>query len=182
MQTERTILFLIADTGAGHRSAANAISNAIRIISQQEQCLSRLHTAQCVALSTAEPSEQAEQLLHEVEGADLSHLPPPMYHIEIVDVFREYSRFPLREAAKLYGPAIRYNPKLYGELFHLFDHEERLATASSLATPLILNGLLRLFNTVQPDVIVSVHPLLNYISIRALHELGLSIPFLTVVT
>ena len=33
----RTILFLIADTGAGHRSAANAIRNAITIIAQQEQ-------------------------------------------------------------------------------------------------------------------------------------------------
>ncbi|MBV9020307.1 MAG: glycosyltransferase [Ktedonobacteraceae bacterium] len=182
MQTERTILFLIADTGAGHRSAANAISNAIRIISRQEQCLSHSHTAQFVAISTDEPPEQAEQQLQEVEGAALSHLPPPTYHIEIVDVFRDYSRFPLREATKLYGPAIRLNPRLYGEFYHLFDHEERLATASSLATPLILNGLLRLFSTVQPDVIVSVHPLLNYISIRALHELGLSIPFLTVVT
>ncbi|MBV8822377.1 MAG: glycosyltransferase, partial [Ktedonobacteraceae bacterium] len=182
MQTERTILFLIADTGAGHRSAANAISNAIKIISRQEQCLSHSHTAQFVAISTDEPPEQAEQQLQEVEGAALSHLPPPTYHIEIVDVFRDYSRFPLREATKLYGPAIRLNPRLYGEFYHLFDHEERLATASSLATPLILNGLLRLFSTVQPDVIVSVHPLLNYISIRALHELGLSIPFLTVVT
>ncbi len=34
---ERTILFLIADTGAGHRSAANAIRNAIGIIAQREQ-------------------------------------------------------------------------------------------------------------------------------------------------
>src|ERR1700682_5330563 len=33
----RTILFLIADTGAGHRSAANAIRNAITILAQQEQ-------------------------------------------------------------------------------------------------------------------------------------------------
>ncbi|MBV9688990.1 MAG: glycosyltransferase [Ktedonobacteraceae bacterium] len=182
MQTERTILFLIADTGAGHRSAANAISSAIRIISRQKQCFSCAYTAQFVTVSPAEQSKQAEQVSQEVGDTDLSQLPPPAYHIEIVDVFREYSRFPLREAVRLYGPAIRYNPKLYGEFFHLFDHEERLATASSLATPLILNGLLRLFSTVQPDVIVSVHPLLNYISIRALHELGLSIPFVTVVT
>ena len=39
------------------------------------------------------------------------------YRIEIVDVFEEYSRFPLREAVKLYGPAIRYRPKLYGRIF-----------------------------------------------------------------
>ena len=34
---ERTLLFLIADTGAGHRSAANAIRNALLLISRQEQ-------------------------------------------------------------------------------------------------------------------------------------------------
>src|ERR1700694_1286671 len=95
---QRTILFLIADTGAGHRSAANAIHNAIKLVSQQEQ--EEWHT---------QTSDQSGN-----QGS-----PPPTYHIEIVDVFEEYTRFPLREAVKLYGPTIRYNPKLFGEVFHL---------------------------------------------------------------
>ena len=37
MGPQRTILFLIADTGAGHRSAANAIRNAITFIAQKRQ-------------------------------------------------------------------------------------------------------------------------------------------------
>src|SRR5450759_1683970 len=73
----RTILFLIADTGAGHRSAANAIRNAITILAQQEQ--------------------------------ENRAITSTNYRIEIVDAFEEYGRFPLREAMKLYGPAIRYN-------------------------------------------------------------------------
>nr|HET6901330.1 galactosyldiacylglycerol synthase [Ktedonobacteraceae bacterium] len=93
---ERTILFLIADTGAGHRSAANAIRNAITFISQQEQ--EEWHARQQNAHGDEAVSEPA----------------PVTYRIEIVDVFEEYSRFPLREAVKLYGPAIRYNPKVYG--------------------------------------------------------------------
>lgn len=146
---QRTILFLIADTGAGHRSAANAINNAIKLISQQEQ----------------------------EEGA-----PPITYRVEIVDVFEEYTRFPLREAVKLYGPTIRYNPKLFGEVFHLTNRNETVIRANTLADPLIHNGLLRLITTVQPDVIVSIHPLLNYPTIKALRDLNLGIPFLTVVT
>ena len=92
---ERTILFLIADTGAGHRSAANAIRNAINLISEKEQ-------AEWLACQQ-----------NKTEEAAIVSSAPPTYRIEIVDVFEEYSRFPLREAVKLYGPAIRYNPKIY---------------------------------------------------------------------
>ncbi|GCE19778.1 MGDG synthase family glycosyltransferase [Dictyobacter kobayashii] len=53
---------------------------------------------------------------------------------------------------------------------------------TSLATPLIFNGLLKLFTTIQPDVVVSIHPIINFVTIRALKQLGLKIPFITVVT
>jgi len=160
--SQRTILFLIADTGAGHRSAANAIHNAITLISQhrQEECQARLAGGPDVL----KPQE------------------PDTYRIEIVDVFEDYSRFPLREAVKLYGPAIRYNPKLYGRFFHLSNQPKRVSAVKTVATPLIHNGLLRLITTVQPDVIVSIHPMLNHVTIEALRDLNLPIPFLTVVT
>lgn len=163
---QRTILFLIADTGAGHRSAANAIRNAITLLSQQEQ-------AQWHARDTRGGEE----------GTVVAPMePPPSYRIEIVDVFEEYSRFPLREAMKLYGPTIRYNPRLFGEVFHRSNREETLLAFNSLTSPLMLNGLMRLFTTVKPDVIVSIHPLVNFGTVRALRELGLRIPFITVVT
>lgn len=179
--TQRTILFLIADTGAGHRSAANAISNAIKIIEQKEQEeWAARHDAALVGVGQTTGTQ-----ITEVASASQRESAEPLpvhYRIEIVDVFEEYSRFPLREAVKLYGPTIRYNPKLFGEVFHLSNREETVLAVQKMATPLILNGLLRLFNTVQPDVIVSIHPMLNHVTVRALHELGLNIPFLTVVT
>ena len=146
----RTILFLIADTGAGHRSAANAIRNAISLIAQREQ-----------------------------PAASQAHI---SYRIEIVDAFEEYSRFPLREAMKLYGPTIRYNPRLYGQVYHLSNQAQSVSAVQSMATPLIHKGLLRLISSVQPDVIVSIHPLLNHVTLRALQELPFHIPFITVVT
>jgi 1,2-diacylglycerol 3-beta-galactosyltransferase len=173
--TQRTILFLIADTGAGHRSAANAISNAMRLISQQEQ-------EAWLARRQKDVSADAAALDRDEALAAKNELPPSTYRIEIVDVFEEYSRFPLREAVKLYGPAIRYNPKLYGEVFRRSNREGSVMTISSLTNPLILNGLLRLFTTIQPDIVVSIHPLINFVTIRALRQLGLHIPFITVVT
>ena len=163
---ERTILFLIADTGAGHRSAANAIRNAITLISQKEQ-----------------QAWQAQQQSISVSSTGaLEPAPPSTYRIEIVDVFEEYSRFPLREAVKLYGPAIRYNPKMYGRVFRLSNKYRSLTAVQTVASPLIHNGLLRLITSVQPDVIVSIHPLLNQFTLKALQDLHLHIPFITVVT
>jgi 1,2-diacylglycerol 3-beta-galactosyltransferase len=160
---QRTILFLIADTGAGHRSAANAIRNAVTLITQKEQ-----------GEWMAQPQTVTE--MH------LSTPDPPIYRIEIIDVFEEYSRFPLREAVKLYGPAIRFRPKLYGRVYHLSNKAQRFSAMETVSTPLIRNGLLRLITSVKPDVIVSVHPLLNHITIRALQDLEIHIPFITVVT
>src|SRR5947209_20605948 len=166
------MLFLIADTGAGHRSAANAIRNAITLISQREQ--EAWHaTQQNASITTTGAREQL--------AADVSP-PPPTYRIEIVDVFEEYSRFPLREAVKLYGPAIRYNPKMYGRVYHLSNKQRGVRAVQTVASPLIHNGLLRLITSVQPDIVVSIHPMLNHVTIHALQDLGLHIPFITVVT
>ncbi|HKF38867.1 MAG TPA: glycosyltransferase, partial [Ktedonobacteraceae bacterium] len=160
---QRTILFLIADTGAGHRSAANAIRHAITLIAQKEQ-------------------EEWLQQQQTTAGEQTYKPALPGYRIEIVDVFEEYGRFPLREAAKLYGPAIRYNPKLFGRLFHMSNQAQSISAFQTVASPLLHNGLLRLITSIQPDVIVSIHPLLNHVTIRALQELEFHIPFLTVVT
>ena len=160
---QRTILFLIADTGAGHRSAANAIRNAITFIAQKRQ---------------------EEWLIQEQSGEEeqKSVSAQAGYRIEIVDVFEEYSRFPLREAVKLYGPAIRYRPKLYGRIYQFSNQAQRFSAMKTVSTPLIHNGLLRLIKSVKPDVIVSVHPLLNHVTIRILQDLDVHIPFITVVT
>jgi 1,2-diacylglycerol 3-beta-galactosyltransferase len=106
----------------------------------------------------------------------------PTYRIEIVDAFDEYSHFPLRGFMKLYGPTIRYNPRLYGRAFQLSNRARSVAAVQTVATPLIRHGLLRLITSVRPDVIVSVHPLLNHLTVRALQDLALHIPFITVVT
>ncbi len=164
---ERTILFLIADTGAGHRSAANAIRNAINQVAEKTQT----EWLRCQQNSSGEATAVST-----VAQA------PPTYRIEIVDAFEEYSRFPLREAVKLYGPTIRYNPKMYGRVFHMSNEASGVRAVQSVAFPLIHNGLIRLFTSVRPDIIVSVHPMLNHVTIRALRDLGIHIPFITVVT
>ncbi|HEX8033124.1 MAG TPA: glycosyltransferase [Ktedonobacterales bacterium] len=192
----RTILFLIADTGAGHRSAANAINRALEVIEQEavasatvvatrtaahegrgtHRNSARAHhnhrTSYTPASSSATIQTQpAQQLQHS-----------PMWRTVIVDVFAECSQFPLRNGMFLYGPAIKHSPRLYGQLFRMTNTVERFDAARRIAQPFLRQGLRRLIERTRPDVIVSIHPLLNHVTLQVLRDIGLRIPFLTVVT
>jgi 1,2-diacylglycerol 3-beta-galactosyltransferase len=144
---QRKVLFLIADTGAGHRSAANAIYHAMG------------------------------QLADAASPAPLGD-----WEADIIDVFVECSRFPLRNGVFLYGPAIKYSPRLYGRFFRMTNTTPRYRMAIRLARPFVRQGLIRLFQQTEPDVVVSVHPLLNHITLQVLRDLDVTVPLVTVVT
>src|SRR5579872_4674146 len=144
----RTILFLIADTGAGHRSAANAIIAAMRLLAADE-----------------------------APGAR-----DPVWKAVVVDAFADCCRFPLRNGVFLYGPAIQRSPRLYGHLYHFTNTRTRFDTARRLCQPFLRQGLRRLIERTHPDVIVSIHPLLNHITLQVLRDLRLRVPVVTVVT
>ena len=157
----RTILFLIADTGAGHRSAANAIIRAMAELNPQRR-------RQVPAARGRHPA-----------GADPTY---PAHNVVIVDAFEECSHFPLRNGVFLYGPAIKYSPRLYGQIYRATNSTQRFEAARRICQPFLRQGLRRLIERIQPDVIVSVHPLLNHITLQVLRDIGIRIPVLTVVT
>src|SRR5215469_13633678 len=86
----RTVLFLIAETGAGHYSAAAAIARALRVQYQRE---------------------------HEHEQA--RGRPTQTLDIHIVDAFARCARPALRVAVSCYGSVTQHGPRLYGHAFHL---------------------------------------------------------------
>jgi 1,2-diacylglycerol 3-beta-galactosyltransferase len=147
--TRRTILFLISDTGAGHRSAANAVCKAVRLISARE----------------AAPGHASSDI-----------------NLLVVDAFAECAHLPLRKTVCLYGPVTEHTPRLYGQLFHLTNSNARFETARRLCGPFLRPGLRALIARTRPDVIVSIHPLLNHVTLQVLAEMDLDIPVITVVT
>lgn len=153
----RTVLFLISDTGAGHRSAANAIQAAMRLVEAQTSRSPRASTAR---------------------GA----LHDPNWRVVIVDGFAECANFPLRKGVFLYGPAIKHSPRLYSRLFHMTNTVTRFNAAYRISQPFLRQGITQLLERTRPDVIVSVHPLLNHITLQAMRDIGIRVPFLTVIT
>lgn len=137
----KRVLFLISDTGGGHRSAANAIAAALDEI-------------------------------HE----------PFAYEHRIDDVATQF-KYPLDQLGNAYAAALKYSPAIYGALYHATNGRRRYHILVRLSDPLYRKSLIALYRSYKPDVIVSVHPLLNAPALRARDDADMqSVPFVTVIT
>ncbi len=137
----KRVLFLISDTGGGHRAAANAIAAAL----------------------------------------DEIHEPVGFEH-RIDDVATQF-KFPLTQLGNAYAIALKYAPAVYGALYHATNGRRRYTLLVRLSDPLYRRSLVALYRSYRPDVIVSVHPLLNEPALRARDDAGIrDVPFVTVIT
>lgn len=136
----RRILFLISDSGGGHRAGAEAIAAAL-----------------------AERPD-ADAFEYRIEDALVQ------------------CRFPLSALNTGYHLALKYGPFVYGALYHATNGERRYRTLVESCNSLYRKALLRLMRSYNPDVIVSVHPLLNHVALRVRSELGSRAPIVTVIT
>jgi 1,2-diacylglycerol 3-beta-galactosyltransferase len=131
------ILFLFSDTGGGHRSAAEAIIEALHLRYEDQ-------------ITT-----------------------------EMVDVFKEYAPPPLNRVPDLYPKMVRV-PQAWGLGFHLSDGHRRARFLTASTWPYVRHAILTLIAQHPSDLIVSVHPLANAPTLRALGKQRP--PFITVVT
>ena len=134
-------LFLISDTGGGHRSAANAITAALDEIQE-----------------------------------------PFRWEHRVEDVAAHCS-FPLTQLGLGYSMALRYAPPVYGALYYATNGRRRYKALVRFCEPLYRERLRDLFTSYKPDVIVSVHPLLNHAALRARADAQMNrVPIVTVIT
>jgi 1,2-diacylglycerol 3-beta-galactosyltransferase len=136
----KRVLFLISDTGGGHRSAAQAI------------------------------------------GAALDALPGTTHFAWQIDDIGTHCSFPLSHLGPAYSAALRFAPPIYGALYHATNGRRRFRSLVRICEPLYREQLRDRFIAYGPDVIVSVHPLLNHAALRARMDTKLRAPLITVVT
>jgi 1,2-diacylglycerol 3-beta-galactosyltransferase len=119
------VLFLISDTGGGHRAAANAISAALREI---------------------EP------------GCD----------VRIEDALVKTAAWPTNRSPQIYAWGMKRARWMWGLGFHLLNGPLRARLLGNLGFPGMKRRLRRLIEEHAPDLVVSPHPLLTRIVVRAL--------------
>ncbi len=141
VEGRRPILFLISDTGAGHRRSAQAVAAAWQ----------KVDPGATIRVEDALAGPGAPGLLT---------WSPVTYHY-----------------------LINWAPRLWGHLFHLTDGalQVRLLTRI-LAWIGLERSLERRFREAAPALIVSFHPLLNHLGVRARDRACPGVPFATVVT
>ena len=114
-----------------------------------------------------------------IEAASSLTCPP---RVEMVDVFREHTPFPLNHIHNTYRPVVERSPGLWQAIFRLGNSERRMAQIRSVFTPIVRKGITNLYRHHRPDLVVSVHQLLNHIPCAILRQTMPGIPFATVVT
>ncbi len=114
-------------------------------------------------------------------AAALEEAPHP-YDSRIEDV-AAHCAFPLTQLGLGYSMALRYAPPIYGALYYATNGRRRYRALVRFCEPLYRERLRDLFIEYRPDVIVSVHPLLNHAALRARDDAGMEqIPVVTVIT
>jgi 1,2-diacylglycerol 3-beta-galactosyltransferase len=112
----------------------------------------------------------------------LYHLYGRAVAVSIVDAWANHVAWPVSKLGGSYGWIVNEAIWLW-KAFWLLEHQPELVDAFLKSTyPLVARGLLKLFRTQKPDIIVSVHPLLNLMPLLVLKRAKLDIPFVTVVT
>ena len=107
---------------------------------------------------------------------------PYTYETRIEDV-AAHCAFPLTQLALGYSMALRYAPPIYGALYYATNGRRRYKALVRFCEPLYRERLRDLFVGYQPDVIVSVHPLLNHAALRARDDAHMQhVPVVTVIT
>ena len=107
----------------------------------------------------------------------------PLHLTHRIEDVAAHCTFPLSQLGPAYSAALRFAPPLYGALFHATNGKRRFRSVVRFCEPLYRERLKSLFLEYRPDVIVSVHPLLNHAALRARADAGLMhVPVLTVIT
>lgn len=88
----------------------------------------------------------------------------------------------VRRLASLYSPLIRRSRLAWGAVYHGTNNRPAFTVMRLLFGPGVLGILRARLRETSPDVVVSVHPLLNEIAWRALRSAGTATPLVTVVT
>ncbi|KAH7307855.1 hypothetical protein KP509_22G080200 [Ceratopteris richardii] len=121
-------------------------------------------------------SAEALKSTFELEYGDI-------YEVTITDLWTDHTPWPFNQLPKSYSFLVKHST-LWKATFHVtaprFIHQPHFAFTSVFIARKVMRGLLKY----RPDIIVSVHPLMQHVPIRLLRARGLlkKIPFTTVVT
>lgn len=107
---------------------------------------------------------------------------PGQFEVEIVDLLIDHMPMLLREVPKAYPILANDAQWAWKLLWATGDHPRPVRNFMQVIARLAEHNIIRLFRQYNPDIFISVHPLVHELSFRALRKMRWRRPFITVVT
>lgn len=107
---------------------------------------------------------------------------PGRYEVQLLDPFVQGGGPVLGWIVYRYNFMLKHLPRTYGFIFHATNNRAVMRFVIRVFGRQVGPGIRRHIEELQPDGIVSFHPLTNHVTVEMLDEIGLRVPFITVVT
>jgi 1,2-diacylglycerol 3-beta-galactosyltransferase len=113
----------------------------------------------------------------------LAHLYGEKISVSIVDAWRRCAPWPLNQIPDAYSWLVSDGLWLWNALWRTDDQTLWPRVISGALTPVVRRSAVKLFRAEAPDMVVTVHPIVNHIPLRVLRNtLKTDVPYVTVVT
>ena len=104
------------------------------------------------------------------------------FQTEIVDLWSDHTPWPINQLPKLYGPIISKGIWFWKLLWRFSEKAWLTESFLRFFGLFVRRSMREAFARHKPDLLISVHPLMQEIPIYTLQRMGKKIPFVTVVT
>src|SRR5207245_10864820 len=88
----------------------------------------------------------------------------------------------VRRLASLYSPVISRSRAAWGAVYHTSNTKPTFAAIRAVFGPAVRRVMTQLLRQHDPDVVLSVHPLLNHVAHQAIRKSGRPRALMTVIT
>lgn len=113
----------------------------------------------------------------------ITHLYANELNVRIVDAWKDHSPWPLSEIGDTYPWLVGDGLWLWNAIWRTDDKTWPTQVLSRIATPLVRHSMVKMFRTEAPDLVVTVHPIMNHVPFRVLRKaIKSDIPYAIVVT
>jgi 1,2-diacylglycerol 3-beta-galactosyltransferase len=112
----------------------------------------------------------------------IAELYPHQFEIIIEDILQQYGGWPFSQIPRGYAWSIHSALPVWKLLWAFTWYAPVYKFITSCSVFLIRRSFQRYFARLKPDIVISVHPILNHSGLRILREAGIDCPFVTVVT
>lgn len=107
---------------------------------------------------------------------------PGRFQIKIIDLLADHTFWPLNRSPQIYATIATKAPRLWGLVYSTQNAPWLVRRAMALVARLAERSVGAAVESFAPDLVISVHPLVQEMTLHVLQRLPRRIPFVTVVT